>query len=85
MTMTMAEAKSRRNAKATHYESHGLHDYGSVREARIALENSSIGYVALDASVQADMAGWMWRNDASPEEAANHFGLKSPGDEGNPD
>lgn len=79
MTMTMAEAKSRRNAKATHYESHGLHDYGSVREARVALQNSGICDAALDPSVQADMAEWMWRNDASPGEAAIAFGLKAPG------
>ncbi len=73
MTMTMAEAKSRRNAKATHYESHGLHDYGSVREARVALHDSGICNSTVDPAVLADMAEWMWRNDASPEEAAIVF------------
>ncbi len=77
MTMTMAEAKSRRNAAAAHYESHGLNDYGSVSEARVALENSGICKAVHDDSVQADMAAWMWRNDASPEEAAVAFGLRT--------
>ena len=82
MTMTMAEAKSRRNAKARHYESHGLHDYGSVRAARVALQNCSICSSTVDPSVQADMAEWMWRNHASPEEAATAFGLRPHGSSG---
>ena len=76
MTMTMAEAKSRRNAKATLYESHGLHDYGSVREARVALGNTDVRHAAVDPSVEAHMAEWMWRNDASPEEAVIAFDLQ---------
>lgn len=80
MTMTMAEAKARRNARAAHYESHGLHDYGSVREARVALQNSGICKASVDPSVQADMAEWMWRNDALPEDAAIAFGLIPPGE-----
>lgn len=76
MTMTIAEAKARRNAKATHFEGHGLHDYGSVREARVALQNSGLCSRTLDSCVQADMAEWMWHNDASPEEAVTAYGLE---------
>lgn len=82
MATTIAEAKSKRNAAATRHEGHGLHDYGSVGEAQVALQNSGIGYAALDKYDQTDMAEWMWRNDASPEEAAIAFGLKLPGELG---
>lgn len=80
MTMTMAEAKSRRNATATRDQARGLHDYGSVGEAQVALENSGICLAACGYSDQEDMAKWMWRNDASPEDAAIAFGLKPGGD-----
>jgi len=81
MTVTMAEAKSRRNATATAYEqSCGLHDYACVGEAQVALENSGIRRAVLDTCFHADMAEWMWRNDGSPEDAAIAFGLKLPGD-----
>lgn len=75
----MDEVTSKRSAKVTHYGSHGLHDYASVREARITLQNSSIHQVIFDRSVQADMAEWMWRNLASPEDAAIALHLKLPG------
>lgn len=76
MNTTMAEAKSKRNATATQHQAHGLNDYGSIGEARVALQNSGLGETALDHAHQMDMAGWMWRNDASPEDAAIAFGLR---------
>ena len=82
MTITMAEAKSRRNATATQDQSCGLHDYGSVGEAQVALHNSGIDHAALDNSARTDMAEWMWRNDASPEDVAIAFGLQLPGELG---
>lgn len=81
MILSMADYVSRRNAQATHYESHGLHEHDSVRQARIALRNSPIRHVTRDHSVHADMAEWMWRNMASPEEAAIAFDYKLPGNQ----
>ncbi len=63
-----------------HYETQALHEYDSVREARIAIQNSGIRHTPLDQSVQAEMAEWMWRNEASPEDAEVAFGLKLPGE-----
>lgn len=82
MTMTMAEARSRRNATAAQDQTRGLHDYGSVGEAQAAIQNSGICKAVLDHSDQTAMAEWMWRNDASPEDAAVAFRLKPPGDLG---
>lgn len=82
MRMTMAEAKSRRDPTATHDQRHGVHDYGSVGEAQAAFQNSGISHAAPDGTDQAKIAEWMWRNDASPEEAAIAFGLKLPGESG---
>lgn len=82
MTMTMAEARTRRNAAAAQDQSCGLNDYGSVGEAQAALENSGIRLAALDHADLTDMAKWMWRNDASPEDAAIAFGLKLASDFG---
>ncbi len=78
MTMTMAEARARRDSRAPHYDSHGLHDYGSVREARVVLQNSGIYHATLDPCMHANMAEWMWRNHASPEDAAVAYGLLLP-------
>ena len=82
MTMTMAEARTRRNAAAAHDQNCGVNDYGSVDEAQAALENSGIRLAALDRAGRIDMAKWMWRNDASPEDAAIAFGLKLASDFG---
>ena len=82
MTMTIAEARSRRNTTAMKDHSCGMHDYGSAGEAQVALHNSGIDHAALDNSERPDMAEWMWRNDASPEDAAIAFGLKLPGELG---
>lgn len=80
MTITMAEAKCKRNATATGYERHGLHDYASADEAQVALQNSDICYADLDIFDQTNMAERMWRNDTSPEDAAITFGLNMPGE-----
>ncbi len=78
MIGSMAEAKSRRNASSTDDRQHGLHDHGSVDEAQAALENSALRHAALDDDNRVHMAKWMWRNDASPEEAALAFGVDAP-------
>ena len=80
MNMTMAEARSRRNAAATQDQGRGLHDYGSAGEALVALRNSGIRHAALDDSVETEIAEWMWQNDASPETAAIAFGLELSGE-----
>ena len=82
MTITMAEARSRRNAIAMQDQGRGLNDYGSVGEAQVALRNSGILDAADDHSNETAMAEWMWHNDASPEAAAVAFGLKLPGQVG---
>lgn len=82
MIRTMAEAKCKRNADRSHDQGHGLHDYASVGEAQVALENSGVGDAALDEAERTKMARWMWRNDASPEDAATAFGVKLPRDTG---
>ncbi len=53
-----------------------LHDYQSVAEARAALRNSGVAYPKRDAYDETDMAKWMWRHDASPDEAAVAFEAK---------
>ena len=80
MTMIMGNGRARRNAQAPHYESHALHEYASVREARIALQNSDSRHAAPDHIDQSEMAEWMWRNETAPEDAAIAFGLKLPGE-----
>lgn len=82
MTITMAEAMSRRNATAMQDRNRGLHDYGSIGEAQVALQNSRIHHATLDNARRTAMAQWMWRNDASPEDAAIAFGLRLPGESG---
>lgn len=80
MTMIKGIGRARRNAKAPHYESHELHEYDSVREARMALQNSGLRHAPVDDIDQLEMAEWMWRNEASPEDAAIAFDLKLPGE-----
>lgn len=78
MNKTMAEARTRRDVSAAPDQRRGLHDHGSVAEAWVALQNSSIRHVIADHPDQTDMATWMWRNDASPEAAAIAFGVRLP-------
>lgn len=82
MSMTMAEARTSRNAAAAQDQNCGVNDYGSVGEAQAALENSGIRLAALDRVGRIDMAKWMWRNDAPPEDAAIAFGLRLASDFG---
>ncbi len=49
--------------------------YNSVNDAKTALNNS--GMVEWFEFDQLDVAAeWMFRNDATPEQAAKHFGVE---------
>lgn len=68
---------------SSHSEAHDmadstLNDYQSIREARTALQHSGLPCAALEACDQVGIARWMWRHDASPQEAAIAFGIQPP-------
>lgn len=55
--------------------------YESIQDAATALDNSGVVEWFYQAGFDTDekelqVHEWMWRNDATPEEAAHHFGVE---------
>ena len=49
--------------------------YTTVADAKTALENSGV-FEWFDYDMLDEVAEWMYRNDASAEAAATHFGVE---------
>jgi len=49
-------------------------NYETVLDAKTELENSGVfEWFDFELTPKMDVAAWMWRNNATPEQAANHF------------